>query len=122
MLRSDEAKPIRKLNSMGTDILVKNAELPPIGDVWWDNAGGVSGSSRLIDITVLDNDIYYAIDRTRGRIFGYDDQGNLLYAFGSIGNKLGYLQFPTAIDHMDNDLIVRSRNIGITLHRLNMVN
>jgi hypothetical protein len=115
MLRSDEAKPIRKLNSMGTDILVKNAELPPIGDVWWDNAGGVSGSSRLIDITVLDNDIYYAIDRTRGRIFGYDDQGNLLYAFGSIGNKLGYLQFPTAIDHMDNDLIVLdSRNIGIT--------
>jgi tetratricopeptide (TPR) repeat protein len=89
--------------------------LPPIGDVWWDNAGGVSGSSRLIDITVLDNDIYYAIDRTRGRIFGYDDQGNLLYAFGSIGNKLGYLQFPTAIDHMDNDLIVLdSRNIGIT--------
>ena len=118
-LRNDEAKPIRKLNSMGTDILVKNGYLPPIGDQWWDTAGGVSGSSRLIDITVLDNDIYYAIDRTRGRIFGYDDQGNLLYAFGSLGNKLGYQQFPTALEHMGTDLLVLdSRNLGITFYTL----
>ena len=79
----------------------------------------LSGSSRLIDITVLDNDIYYAIDRTRGRIFGYDDQGNLLYAFGSLGNKLGYQQFPTALEHMGTDLLVLdSRNLGITFYTL----
>ena len=40
-LRNDEAKPIRKLNSMGTDILVKNGYLPPIGDQWWDTAGEI---------------------------------------------------------------------------------
>ena len=114
-LRNDEAKPIRKLNSMGTDILVKNGPLPPIGDQWWGNAGGVSGASRFIDITVLDNDVYYALDRTRGRIFGYDEQGNLLYAFGSLGNKRGYLQFPTAIEHMANDLLILdARSLGIT--------
>lgn len=118
-LLNDQAKPIRKLNSMGTDILIKNGNTPPVGDIWWDSAGGISGTSRLIDITVLDNDIYYAVDRTRGRIFGYDYQGNLLYAFGSIGNRLGYLQFPTAIDHMGSDLFVLdSRNVGITLFTL----
>lgn len=118
-LLSDEAKPIRKLNSMGTDILVKNGTFPPIGDQWWDTAGGISGSSKFIDVTVLDNDVYYAIDRTRGRIFGYDNQGNLLYAFGSVGNRLGYLQFPTALEHMGTDLLVLdSRNIGITFYKL----
>jgi hypothetical protein len=114
-LLTDEAKPIRKLNSMGTDILVKNGPLPPIGDQWWGDAGGVSGSSKFIDVTILDNDVYYALDRARGRIFGYDEQGNLLYAFGSLGNRLGYLQFPTALEHMGNDLLVLdARNLGIT--------
>lgn len=115
-LRSDKAKPIRKLNSMGTDILVKNGYEPPIGDLWWGNAAGISGASKLIDITVFDNDSYYALDRTRGRIFAYDYQGNLLYALGGIGNKLGYFQYPTAIDHIGQDLLVLdSRNAGITV-------
>lgn len=115
-LLSDKAKPIRKLNSMGTDVLIKNGVNPPIGDISWGNAAGVSGSSKLIDITVFDNDNYYALDRTRGRIFGYDFQGNLLYAFGGLGNKLGYFQYPTAIEHMSSDLLVLdSKNVGITV-------
>ncbi|HWT76827.1 MAG TPA: hypothetical protein VN258_19175 [Mobilitalea sp.] len=115
-LKSDKAKPIRKLNAMGTDILIKNGFYPPIGDVWWGSAGGVSGTSKLIDVTAMDNDTYYALDRTRGRIFGYDSQGNLIYAFGSLGNKLGYYQFPTALDHMGNDLLVLdSKFAGITV-------
>lgn len=118
-LRNDQAKPIRKLNSMGTDILVKNGEYPPIGDLVWDSAGGVVGSSKIIDVTAMENDIYYAVDRTRGRIFGYDYQGNLLYAFGSLGNRLGYLQFPTAIEHIgDNLLVLDSKNLGITVFQL----
>jgi tetratricopeptide (TPR) repeat protein len=111
-LRSDKAKPIRKLNAMGTDILIKNGEYPPIGDLDWGNAAGITGPSKLIDITALDNDTYYAIDLTRGRIFGYDSQGNLLYAFGSVGNRMGYFQYPTALDHMGNDLLVLDGNSG----------
>lgn len=105
-LLSDKAKPIRKLNSMGTDILIKNGKTPPIGDLYWGTAGGVSGSSKLIDVTPLENDTYYAIDRTRCRIFGYDSQGNLLYAFGGNGNTLGTFIFPVALDHIGNDLYV----------------
>lgn len=115
-LKSDQAKPIRKLNSMGMDILVKNGEYPPIGDLIWGNAGGVSGASRLIDVTAMENDSYYAVDRSRGRIFGYDSQGNLLYAFGGLGNQLGYFRYPTALEHMGTDLLVLdSQNCGITI-------
>lgn len=118
-LLGDQAKPIRKLNTMGNDILIKNGYFPPIGDVDWGDAGSVIGSSKLVDVTALDNDTYYALDRTRGRIFGYDSQGNLLYAFGGLGNKMGYLQYPVAIDHMGTDLLVLdSKNAGITVFTL----
>ncbi|MCQ2495938.1 MAG: hypothetical protein MJ131_05035 [Lachnospiraceae bacterium] len=105
-LMTDSALPIRKLNSLGNDILIKNGNFPPVGDIDWDNAGGYTGSSKLIDITVMDNDTYFAVDKTRGRIFGYDDQGHLLYAFGGNGNKDGYFRNPTSIEHMGKDLLV----------------
>lgn len=104
-LNTDTAKPIRKLNAQGTDILVKNGWYYPIGDVYHQDAAGYNGPSRFIDITVLDNNVYYALDMVRSRIFAYDEQGNLLYAFGGVGNKLGYLSGPVALDHMGNDLI-----------------
>lgn len=98
--------PIRRINSLGEDILIKIGMVPVIGDVYWGNGGDVRGPSRFSDITAMDNDSYFALDRNRGRIFAYDFQGNLLYAFGGIGNKKGYFQYPVAIDHADTDLFV----------------
>lgn len=111
-LRSDQAKPIRKLNAVGADILVKNGTEPPIGELIWSNVSGISGPSRMVDITVLDNDIYFALDKVRGRLFSYDSQGNLLYAFGGLGNRQGYFQYPVAVEHMANDLLVLDENTG----------
>ncbi|NLK21027.1 MAG: tetratricopeptide repeat protein [Epulopiscium sp.] len=106
------ATPIRKLNSMGTDILIRNGFHPPIGDIYWGKAGGINGPSRLIDIVPLENDSYSAIDRVRGRIFTYDSQGNLLYAFGGLGNKTGYFQYPSAIEAMGDSLLVLDYRSG----------
>lgn len=111
-LRADKAKPIRKLNAVGSDILIKNGNFPPIGDIKWSNTAGISGASKLVDITVMDNETYYAIDKTRGRIFGYDAQGNMLYAFGGLGNRLGYFQYPVAIEHSDRDLLILDAKSG----------
>lgn len=118
-LNSGLANPIRKLNSLGDDILIKNGYDMPIGDVWWGDGGDVKGPSRFEDITALDNDTYFAVDRIRGRVFGYDFQGNLLYAFGGLGNKLGYFQYPVAIEHMGTDLIVLD-NRSATVTRLTL--
>ncbi|MBQ9120549.1 MAG: hypothetical protein IJY09_10950 [Lachnospiraceae bacterium] len=111
-LLGDSAKPIRKLNSMGTDILIKNGNYPPIGDITWGNASGVSGPSKMVDITALENDTYYVVDRVRGRLFGYDSQGNLLYAFGGIGNAAGTFLYPIALDHIGYDLYVLDQRAG----------
>lgn len=105
-LRADKAEPIRRLNSMGSDILIKNSFIMPVGDVYWDDAAGMDGPSKLSDITAMENDIYITCDRLRGRIFGYDSQGNFLFGFAGSGNMNGYFRNPTAIDHMGRDLII----------------
>ena len=98
--------PVRRLNMMGSDILVRNGNWVICGDVWVGNAGGYSGPSLLTDITAFENESYVALDRNRGRLFGYDDQGNLLFAFGGSGNVDGYFRTPSAIEHMGYDLLV----------------
>lgn len=105
-LRSDVAQPIRRLNGIGDDILIKNDKYPPIGDLVWEEQSNEYGPSKLVDITVLPDDIYVAIDRTRGRLFGYDSQGIMMWAFGTIGNFDGAFTSAISIEHMGYDLFV----------------
>lgn len=103
--RDEDVDPVRKLNLMGSDILVRNGNYPVYGDLY-DGGLSITGPSLFKDVTVLDNDIYICLDSNRGRLFGYDDQGRLVYAFGSAGNMNGFFQQPLAIEHMGYDLIV----------------
>ena len=105
-LKFDNAKPIRRLNSLGNDILIKNDRYPPIGDQWWIQESIQNGPSKFTDITVLENDIYVACDRTRGRLFGYDSQGVLLWAFGTKGNTDGAFTGAVSVEHIGKDLLV----------------
>lgn len=105
-IKSGDADVVRKLNLMGNDILVRNGEWHIIGDLYMGNGGGYQGASYFTDVTCFDNDIYVCLDRNRGRLFGYDDQGKMVFAFGGNGNMDGYFRRPVAIDHMNYDLFV----------------
>lgn len=102
----DAAQPIRRLNGIGNDILIKNDRYPPIGDLYWIEQNNALGPSKMYDITVLENDIYVTIDHTRGRIFGYDSQGVMLWAFGTTGSNEGSFTSAVSIEHMGRDLFV----------------
>ncbi len=102
----DNAKPIRRINSLGNDILIKNDRYPPIGELYWVDGSQAYGPSKFSDITVMDNDIYVALDRFRGRLFGYDPQGVMLWAFGTQGNMDGAFAYAASIEHMGQDLFV----------------
>ena len=107
--REETAEAVRKLNMMGNDILVRNGEYPIYGDLYIGTAGQYSGPSAFLDVTVLDNDVFVCLDSNRGRLFGYDDQGKLVFAFGGGGNMEGYFRkaySPTAVEHMGNALYV----------------
>lgn len=111
-LKWDKAKPIRRLNSLGNDILIKNDRYPPIGELYWVDGNLANGPSKLADITVLENDIYVAVDRFRGRIFGYDAQGIMLWAFGTKGHIDGTFTYANSIEHIDRDLYVLDQTEG----------
>ena len=102
----EATKPIRRINAIGADILIRNGEEIPMGDLDWDTASEISGPSRLVDVTVFKNGIYVAVDRVRGRLFGYDTQGNMLWAFGGPGASDGYFKRPVSLEHMGYDLLV----------------
>ena len=115
-LKSDKAKPIRRLNALGNDILIKNGHYLPIGDLQWGNAAGIKNPAKFTDITVLDNDVYLTVDETHGRIFAYNNQGFLLFAFGGRGNINGYFRQPNSIEHIGKDLFVLDEvNASITV-------
>ena len=108
----DVAQPIRRLNGIGNDILIKNDRYPPIGELYWVEGSVPMGPSKLVDITVLENDIYVAVDQTRGRLFGYDSQGVMLWAFGTTGSSEGAFNSVVSIEHMGRDLFVLDQNGG----------
>ncbi len=110
-LKGDVAKPIRRLNGIGNDILIKNDKFPPIGDLDWVEQGAdKSGPTKFVDITVLEDDIYIAFDRIRGRLFGYDSQGVMLWAFGTKGNVDGAFTGAVSLEHMGHDLLCLDQN------------
>lgn len=115
-LDSGAADAIRKLNLMGDNILVQNGEYPAYGDLYWGKGGGYEGPSYFTDVTVFENDIYVCLDKNRGRLFGYDDQGKTVFCFGGNGNMDGYFRLPSAIEHMGHDLLVLdSLDCSVTL-------
>lgn len=123
-LRSGSADAVRRLNLLGTDILVKNGvyydgEFPVYGDLYMGNGGGYEGPSLFADVTAFENDSYICLDRNRGRLFGYTDQGELIFVCGGNGNMDGYFRKCTSIDHMGYDLLVVDQiDCAITLFSL----
>ena len=96
---------VRRLNPSGEDVIQKGAA-GVSGDILWRLTGDYSGASRIIDVVVREKGIYSVIDSTRGRIFTYDHEGNLLYIFGGIGSQEGTFDTPTAIDTIGDEIIV----------------
>ena len=111
--KDDRFAPVRKLNPTGTDVLRRNGYFPPVGDVYFRSRGyAEAGNSQFYDICIEDSGIYSVLDKKKGRIFTYDTDGNLLYLFGGIGNRLGNFIDPVALDVIDNNLVVLDFNMS----------
>lgn len=117
-LRTGSADPVRRLNAVGDNILVQNGAFWVIGDLEWaaNNTNLTNrGPSKFTDVTVLQDDIYMVLDTTHNRIFGYDQQGNMLWAFGGVGNADGFFNRPVAIEHMGLDILVLDQKGSLTV-------
>lgn len=105
-------EPIKRINAFGNDILKRHGYHNVAGDLRYDRTGGDQGSSRLTDIVVAGDGKYSVLDSRNGRIFTYDDEGNLLYIFGGDGNQKGTFRTPVAIDIKDGQYLILDRQRG----------
>lgn len=78
--------PVKKLNSMGKEIMYRNGFFDPGGEV---NVLSAYEVSDIIDIAMGDQGTWTILDSKRLRTYTYDQNGNLLFAFGSTGNQVG---------------------------------
>lgn len=112
---------IKKLNSSGEDVLLRNGAFPPCGDVEITlstdgnstNTDILYGPSSITDVAVGFDGVYSLADQKRGKIFSYDRNGNLLYAFGGTGYQEGLFRKLSAIDYSsDNRIYALDSNAG----------
>lgn len=111
---------VRKLNPKGIDVIGqnKNSKHNLSGDANFTTLSKdtYQGASEIIDVKVRDGGIFTLLDRKRGRVFTYDNEGNILYIFGGMGTQEGTFKIPVALETWENKIyILDSDNCNITV-------
>ncbi len=104
--------PVKLLNANGTEIMRRNGFWMPAGEIDFStrSTDDITGVSTIIDAAVGPEDTWSIIDEKRNRIYTYDFDGNLLFAFGDKGTMLGNLSSIEAIAYQDTNMLILDKN------------
>ena len=109
--------PVKLLNQAGTEIMRRNGFYPPSGEIDYstrstDASKNIpTGVSRLIDVASGPEQTWSVIDEKRSRIYTYDFDGNLLFAFGDQGaNLLGNISSIEAICYQGDTMLILDKD------------
>lgn len=108
---------IRKLNTVGKNILRTDMQYDTLGRGDYGDRDKLvyrqkSYDSKLIDVAASDDGVFAALDQQRGRVFVYDQDSNLLFAFGGSGEQKGLFRQAAAIDYLGDSLLVLDGDKG----------
>ncbi|MBO4870175.1 MAG: YIP1 family protein [Clostridia bacterium] len=107
---SGEFAPVKKLNTQGNEILKRNGFFPPSGEVrinWSASTStNIYGPSKIVDVALGPQGTWSIIDKTRSKVFTYDENGSLLFIFGDQGSQLGNMETVAGVVYMGADLLV----------------
>lgn len=98
-----------RLNSKGENVLREQDNISVVGDIW--SMHSTDMGSQFVDIAVTDYGTYALLDRTKGRIFLYDFDGQILNVFGSMGNLKGEYKSPVAIAWLGDKLVTADKTL-----------
>ncbi len=87
--KNPDYSPVKKLNSAGDEIMKRNGFFDPGGEVAVSTMTGGLGVSSIVDVAIGSENSWSILDQKRSKIFTYDQNGNLLFAFGDKGTQLG---------------------------------
>ncbi len=100
---------IKCLNALGNNILRTPQTLRgtvTFGDLETSYENGALISSSFVDIHTDADGMFCAIDSTRGRIFQYDRECNMISIFGGKGEEKGKFKKPVAIEKLGESYLV----------------
>ena len=108
---------VKKVNQGGVNVIRANSNIAITGDQRKVSSGSLSGNSSFIDISSGPYKIYACLDRTRGKVFCYNNEGYLLYSFGTLASQIGGFSAPVAISYLNNERIavLDGENSSITV-------
>ncbi len=112
--KSGDFAPVKMLNQSGDEVMSRNGFWPPAGEIDLSgraSEGATVGVSEITDVAIGPENTWSIIDAKRQKIFTYDDNGNLLFAFGDKGSQLGNLTSIEGITYMsDGTMLVLDKN------------
>ncbi|MBR5001180.1 MAG: YIP1 family protein, partial [Firmicutes bacterium] len=118
--KSGDFAPVRKLNANGVDVLKRNGFYPPSGEVAFStlSTATIKGASSIVDVAIGPEGTWSIIDSKRSKIYTYDENGNLLFAFGDLGNQTGNIELIGGITYQgDKILALDKANDNIVVFR-----
>ena len=97
---SAASQSVFRLNFAGANVLREMGNTPVVGDI------GTTNASAFSDIAVKPYGAYAVLDKTNGRVFLYNFDGELLSVFGSMGSSSGQFRTPTGIAWLGDKLLI----------------
>ncbi len=117
--KQNKYSPVKMLNAAGDEIMRRNGFHKPGGEIVTGrfNMQSMYGVSKLIDVAIGPEMTWSVIDEKRNKIYTYDFEGNLLFAFGDQGQQLGNLSNIEGITYQGDTLLVLDKgNNNITVY------
>ena len=120
--KSGDYAPVKMLNAAGTEIMRRNGFYPPSGEVDMKKlkvSDTIFGPSTIVDVATGPEKTWSIIDQKRSKVFTYDFDGNLLFAFGNSGNQLGNISskgLAGIVYQGDNMLLLDKTNKSFTVY------
>jgi hypothetical protein len=116
---TSQSNVLKKLNSLGKNVLRVNKESLGYGDLETARFSGNVIKSSFVDVNVDNDGFINILDSTRGRVFQYDQDSNLIAIFGGKSNQVGTFNSPAAIASLNGKVIVLDDKRGdLTIYGL----
>lgn len=106
IVSKNSAEQIKKLNPLGNNVLKGQKGAVRFGDREYTMKQNVKVDTSFVDVAIDGDGFIAALDRTRGHVFEYDQEGNQTAVFGALGNQAGTFLQPAAVAYQNGDILV----------------
>ena len=110
---------LKKLNSAGTNIFTNLGYSDyTFGDSLTKYYRNKTYTSQITDVDIGENGVINLLDVATGRVFQYDDECQLLFIFGGIGQQKGTFTTPNAVESLGNKIyVLDGRKASVTVFK-----